>query len=188
MATKNPPDYRDRYCTHPNGNDGWWLELIQAFVKKLGYTGPLPKEASKEIFAAFDSEKAWRVESSFYQLLDFLREKQIGLGIISNWDLRLRGLLEKAGLLKEFSPVIISAEFGYEKPSPRIFQEAEKLSGRPPSQLIYVGDKLELDYYPSQALGWDSYLLTQTKESELPKGCRYIRNLADLLELKDWKI
>ena len=91
-------------------------------------------------------------------------------------------------MLQEFAPVVISAEFGYEKPSPRIFQEAERLSGRSPNQLTYVGDKLELDYYPSQALGWDSYLLTQKKESELPEGCQYIRKLADLLKIKDWKI
>ncbi|MCX7997874.1 MAG: HAD-IA family hydrolase, partial [Leptospiraceae bacterium] len=106
---------------------------------------------------------------------------EIGLGIISNWDLRLRTLLERKNLVQYFHPIIISAEFGYEKPSEKIFLHAQKLIGLEPNQLFYVGDKAELDYYPPKKLGWNAYLLHSPIEgiptiSDLSELIPYLRN------------
>lgn len=56
------------------------------------------------------------------------------------------------------NPVIVSAEFGYEKPSPKIFEEAMRLVGLSGDCLVYCGDKYELDIKIPKSLGWRSYL------------------------------
>ena len=109
-------------------------------------------------------------------MVDYLKEKQIGLGIISNWDLRLRALLENMNLINYFEHVIISAEFGYEKPSPKIFQEGMRLTKLSPPSHFYVGDKLDYDYYPPESLGWKSFWIS--KENQV--GIRKVERLGDL--------
>jgi 2-haloacid dehalogenase len=177
MNQNLPTDFQDRYAVHPEGNDGWWKDLISLFAGKAGYASEIPEIALAEIFSEFDSFSTWQIEPGFAKLEAFAKENRIGLGIISNWDIRLRGLLDKIGLLSKFEHVIISSEFGYEKPSPKIFLEGMRLSGREPTELIYVGDKTHLDYAPTQELGWSSFLLTPKKV----KGYRCIKTLSDII-------
>ncbi|MCB1179732.1 MAG: HAD-IA family hydrolase [Leptospiraceae bacterium] len=174
------PEIRDRYISHPGGNDGWWKELITIFLKKVnGESFVVPGDnIFKEIFSIFDLIDTWKVEESFFELKDYLISNDIGLGIISNWDLRLRKLLTDMNLINYFKFVLISAEFGYEKPSEKIFLEAEKLCGFKSEEIIYVGDKIELDYYPPRKLGWNSFLI-EIEENSNP-GLEKIKKLIDL--------
>lgn len=160
MNSKSNPDFKDRYTIHEGGQDGWWTELIDLFLQKIHSSFVKPSvEVYQEIFSIFDNPNLWKVNSGFEALLSFAKENQIGLGIISNWDLRLRTLLEKKNLTSYFHPILISAEFGYEKPSLKIFLHAQELIGLRPSQIFYVGDKPELDYYPPKQIGWNAFLL-----------------------------
>lgn len=161
MNQKPNPDFKDRYSLHSGGPDGWWLELIDKFIGEIsgGKTLEVAEAIYSEIFSKFEDPDLWNVEPSFDDFLEVVRQRNLGLGIISNWDLRLRKLLQDKGLLREFSPVLISAEFGYEKPSPKIFKEAISISGFQPENLVYIGDKEELDYIPPKALGWNAFIL-----------------------------
>jgi 2-haloacid dehalogenase len=168
LNEKLDPEFRDRYAIHPQGQDGWWRDLIHLFLKRVGGKDEsVPAGAYREIFSVFDDLNIWEIDSGFSDLLSFVERENIGLGIISNWDLRLRGLLGRMNLLQYFSHVIISAEFGYEKPSPKIFEEAQRLAGLDPSQMYYVGDKIELDYIPPRKMGWTSFLISREPQQEL---------------------
>ena len=173
------PDSRDRYNIHPGGQDGWWKELIQNFLESIhgNLDFEIVEDVYREIFQKFEDESLWRVEESFQDVLQFSREKEIPIGIISNWDYRLRGLLKRKGLLELFEPVIVSAEYGYEKPSYRIFEEAEKLSGCKPENLVYIGDKVELDYVTPNSRGWMAFVLGARKDN-IPN----LEKLSDLLK------
>ncbi|ULG84153.1 HAD-IA family hydrolase [Leptospira interrogans] len=61
-------------------------------------------------------------------------------------------------IFEYLNPVIVSAEFGYEKPSPKIFEEAMRLVELSGDCLVYCGDKYELDIKIPKSLGWRSYL------------------------------
>ncbi len=167
MSANGSADFRDRYQNHSNGINGWWIELIDTFVEKTHSPKIEDERVYEEIFSYFDSEKNWNVEESFFKLTEFCLQKSIGLGIISNWDLRLRGLLERLNLDSFFNPIIISAEFGFEKPSLKIFEEGmRRTASLDVEQYSYIGDKAELDYHPPRELGWNSYLL-KSEKSEL---------------------
>ncbi len=172
-----PADYVDRYSLHPKGHTGWWRDLIDSFLFRLAGTKINSDSIYEKIFAKFDDPNNWVVDPTFYDLLDFLKENQIGLGIISNWDLRLRSLLTNLNLIQHFEHVIISAEFGYEKPSPLIFEEAMRLTSLTPENHFYVGDKLEYDYYPPEKMGWTSFWISKEEKA----GVRRVECLGDLI-------
>ena len=55
-----------------------------------------------------------------------LSERGYRLALLSNWDQRLRGLLQALDLAAHFEVMIISGEVGVEKPDIEIFRIAER--------------------------------------------------------------
>ncbi|TGK62420.1 HAD family hydrolase [Leptospira wolffii] len=150
------PEHRDKFHAHVDGSEGWWRDLLGFFLKEIG-SDLEPNPIFQSIFRKFDEPSVWEVDPGFLELLDFAKKNDFGLGIISNWDHRLKQLLSSVGVLHHFDPVLVSAEFGYEKPSPLIFEAAEKLSGLSADKLVYCGDKVELDIIPTRARGWTAF-------------------------------
>lgn len=61
--------------------------------------------------------------------------------------------LRAVGLLKYFNPIIVSGDYGYRKPDPRLFQKAlEALQARP-EQAIFIGNDLYHDISGAQQVG-----------------------------------
>ena len=91
-------------------------------------------------------EKGWDIQhrshaifATLYKFLHFL-PAGIKLAVVSNFDTRLRAILQKLGLLSLFDSVIISAEVKAEKPNPVIFEQACAQLGVSPSQSLVLGD------------------------------------------------
>ncbi|EPG73533.1 HAD hydrolase, REG-2-like, family IA [Leptospira fainei serovar Hurstbridge str. BUT 6] len=155
--TKEPlPEHRDKFHAHSGGSEGWWRDLLGIFLKEIG-SDLDPDPIFLSIFQKFDDPSVWEIDPGFPDLLSFVKKSGYGLGIISNWDHRLRDLLGSVGVLSYFNPIFVSAEFGFEKPSHRIFQAASETVGLPPEKLIYCGDKVELDITPTRELGWTAF-------------------------------
>lgn len=93
-----------------------------------------------ELYDRFASAKVWRVFDDVRPTLLRLKEQGTKLGIISNWDERLRPLLESLELAPFFDAIVISAEVGFCKPSPEIFREALRMLALPAGQVLHVGD------------------------------------------------
>ena len=53
-----------------------------------------------------------------------LSETGVGMYVVSNWDLELVEVLEHLGWMRYFDGVVVSAVSGFEKPEPRLFEEA----------------------------------------------------------------
>jgi putative hydrolase of the HAD superfamily len=62
------------------------------------------------------------------------------LGIISNWDERLRPLLDSLELTPFFDAIVVSVEVGFCKPAPEIFREAVRKLDLPSGNILHVGD------------------------------------------------
>jgi len=79
--------------------------------------------------------------------------------------------------------VIISGEFGAEKPAPAIFDEALRLGGAAASEAIMVGDSLDHDIAGAQAVGMASVWVNRTGGAPRQSGPRpdvVIRRLEEL--------
>jgi putative hydrolase of the HAD superfamily len=96
-----------------------------------------------------------------YETLDWLRDRGIRLGVVTNRVFggpRFREEMEALGLDKYFESVAVSCDLGYMKPHPKIFQHVLDELGASPAETAMVGDSLRADVEASQALGMTAIL------------------------------
>ena len=87
------------------------------------------------------------------------------LGVISNFDGRLRFILEHLGISKFFNQVFISSELGADKPHPEIYQRALELIQFNPADALHVGDDPERDWKGATAAGLSIFRLDRRRNS-----------------------
>lgn len=132
----------------------------------------LPAAVQEEfVFRQMQTVRAVRLMSGAAAALAAVRQSGLLLGIVSNAQAytrrELREALGSAGLEPDIfaSPVSFwSFEHGFSKPDPHVFQTvAARLEacGLVGSAVLMVGDRLDNDLGPAQALGWQTWLLTQ---------------------------
>jgi putative hydrolase of the HAD superfamily len=147
----------------------WWRELV---FRTLGQENQACFEELFEIFARAD---AWQVFPDVEDTLREARSRGLRVGIISNWDERLRPLLDEIGLALYFDSMTISCEIGVEKPDPRIFQAALHAAGVPVKQAVHVGDSDTADVRGAEAVGMTAVLLNRGEGDGV--GVRDLRDL-----------
>ena len=76
------------------------------------------------------------------------------LGIIANQVLGTAQRLEHHGMRPYIDVLIGSAEAGVRKPDPKIFQMALEKANCTPAEAVMVGDRIDNDVRPANALGW----------------------------------
>ncbi len=83
---------------------------------------------------------------------DWLKNVDIKVGVISNFNNNLNGLLDNLyGNI--FSDIIVSELVSLRKPSPDFYKYALKQIDVPAAQILYIGDSLKLDMMPASNLG-----------------------------------
>lgn len=85
-------------------------------------------------------------------LLRALAERY-SLGVIANQNAGLKKRLESRGIGGYFKVIVGSGDAGTAKPDLEIFRAALGQAGCPPSEAVMIGDRLDNDIAPAQALG-----------------------------------
>ncbi|MDB6040445.1 MAG: haloacid dehalogenase, family protein, partial [Verrucomicrobiales bacterium] len=152
-----------------------WSELVSASFQDFGVISP---ECFSAIYEAFAEPSAWRIFPDVLPALAALRSANMRMGIISNWDERLRPLLRALHLSDYFEEITISHEVGYSKPKRQIFQAAMKALRLPASQILHVGDGHREDFEGAREAGFAALLLDRSKARI---GGQTIANLECLL-------
>ncbi len=110
-----------------------------------------------------------------------LREAGHRLVVVSNWDVSLHETLRATGLADLVDGAIASAEAGFAKPDPRIFEAALALAGGSADGATHVGDTIEFDVAGAHAAGWRAVLVARDgPPPRVPAGVPVIRSLAEL--------
>ena len=94
--------------------------------------------------------------------LGALRALGVRSAVVSNWDCSLGGLLAGLGLGGLFDSVVTSAETGFRKPDPRIFEAALATVQCRPERALFVGDSLDVDIAGGRAAGIRSVLIDRS--------------------------
>jgi putative hydrolase of the HAD superfamily len=90
-------------------------------------------------------EKNWLLFDDVIEVLTKLKDKY-KLAIVSNGDsFHQRRKLQKVGIEKYFSEIIISSEVGFSKPNKEIFEITCKKLNVNPQECIMIGDKYKVD-------------------------------------------
>ena len=159
-----------------NDDKGWWRELVDLV---LDQATPALSEFDRDNFFEiayehFAEAGVWEIYPEVSGVLEQLR-RRFQLAVISNFDGRLRFILQHLGISKFFSHVFISSELGADKPDPEIYRRALKLIDRKPTEVLHVGNDSQRDWEAASAAGLSVFRLDRPKNS--------LRDLLTILEL-----
>ncbi|MBI3302154.1 MAG: HAD-IA family hydrolase [Deltaproteobacteria bacterium] len=162
----------------------WWRDLVQNVFAPLG---PFPEFAAyfDALFACFARPDAWRLYPETLEILTALQDRGLLLGIISNFDSRLFGLLEGLGLARFFDPVVISTQAGAAKPETAIFTRALAHHGLRPDDALHIGDSYDADIVGAQSAGLTPVLVDRRGHDQGTDSYLRVRTLAELLAIID---
>lgn len=132
------------------GDPSWrayWARVVGAA------TGCADARLLDALYRHYAAPSAWRVADDARACIVALRSAGLRVGVLSNWDTRLRPLLDGLGLLPVLDAVVVSGECGFEKPDARIFAHAAACLGVEPVALLHVGDDVAADVAGAVAAG-----------------------------------
>jgi putative hydrolase of the HAD superfamily len=153
------------YTMLPNGDAAereWWRQVVgTVFEKALGTPAPdrFLSPCFEALFAHYAEPAAWRVFPEVLGVLAEARAAGLRLAVVSNFDLRLHGILAGHGL--QFDEVITSADARVRKPDPAIFRAALKRLGLQPHEVLHAGDSPVADIEGAAAVGIDACLIAR---------------------------
>lgn len=147
----------------PESDRGFWIEIYEDVLMRLGLRKTLTAERIHELchemYDIFTDPMHYKLFSDVKEVLELLYKRGMRLGLVSNFALTLRDILEVNEIVHYFDPVIISTEVGLEKPNPAIFQLALERSGLKAEHVLYVGDHEINDIWAPNQVGIDAVRL-----------------------------
>jgi putative hydrolase of the HAD superfamily len=147
-----------------------------------------PALADNETFFAslydrFTHLNAWHIFEDVVSGLESLKTSGIRLGIVSNWDDRLRPLLERLQLGHWFEMMVISCETDCRKPDPAIFRRAAAAFGLPPGRIMHVGDSWEHDVLGARRAGFRAVQVQRDGAADDTDHCTTLSRLVARLSI-----
>jgi len=131
---------------------GEWLRIVGDTFGAAIPEGAL-RPLFDDLYERFVTPDAWDLAPGALDALRYLQGLGLRLGVLSNWDVRLRETLAGLGLDRFFDFVITSCEVGFEKPHARIFRAALDAGGELPGRVVHIGDSRDADIVPALELG-----------------------------------
>ncbi|MBA3882936.1 MAG: HAD-IA family hydrolase [Chthoniobacterales bacterium] len=153
---------------------GWWAELVDRVIEEVAPdTQDLDRDAFFEAaYSHFAEAGVWELYPEVIEILEPFHSR-FRLGVVSNFDGRLRMVLEQLGISRYFGDVVISSEVGADKPDPFIFERAAELAGVPPDEALHVGDDPVRDWEGAASAGLAVFRLDRPRNSlrDLATAC-----------------
>jgi putative hydrolase of the HAD superfamily len=145
---------------------GWWRALVE---RVLDQVAPSLREPDRDNFFEvayehFAEAGVWKVYPEVLDVLEQLRER-FQLAVISNFDGRLRFILQNLGISKYFANVFISSELGADKPDREIFRRALTIMHLDANEVLHVGDDPERDWKAAASAGLSTFQLKRPQNS-----------------------
>ncbi len=164
----------------------FWLKVVSRVFEPGGIAPSQAQAILDVLYERFAHAATWRVEPTWPQVLTACRTHGVKVGLVSNWDVRLRALLDELGIPSQVDAVVISAECGVEKPDPAIFHAALRLLGVDGQESLHTGDTFDDDCEAARAAGMQAVWFNP-HGAPLPEGAvadsPQVRQLADLLPM-----
>jgi putative hydrolase of the HAD superfamily len=133
---------------------GWWRALVDMVLSDAAPSlHQLDRDNFFEVaYEHFAEAGVWQVYPDVLEVISKLSERT-RLAVVSNFDGRLRMILEQLGISKFFSYVFVSSEIGADKPDPEIFRRALSFIDLEAEEVLHVGDDPERDWQAAEAAG-----------------------------------
>jgi putative hydrolase of the HAD superfamily len=177
--------YEDRYrtddtfWTNEDETSQVWVGMYSLLCRRLGIAEQ-PEQIARRVYDEFGRAERWQAYTDVEPAFRRLRARGCAVGIISNWDRRLAGLLGGVGLAGHVDTVVSSAEVGLRKPDPRIFELALDRVGVTAADAAHVGDHHYADVLGAQAAGMTAVLIDRHDKVGGDAPGLFLRTLDDL--------
>jgi putative hydrolase of the HAD superfamily len=148
----------DTFWTSEEATSGVWVGMYSLLARRLGIEDEA-ESLARAVYDEFGKAERWRAYDDVAVEFTRLRTAGVRLGIISNWDGRLEGLLEGLGLAQLLDTVVCSATVGLHKPDPRIFELACSRLEVDPASCVHVGDHFYSDVLGARAAGMRAVMI-----------------------------
>lgn len=151
----------DKDYMHLRDPEAWWNNICRVFERAYMMNGVVPEKAcvyAKETRKYLVAPEYYNLYDDTVDILKFFKENGYRNIILSNHIPELPEIVKNLGLMEYVDICISSANVGFEKPNPKIFNLAFELAGNPETVLM-VGDNLKADVRGAEAVGIKAILV-----------------------------
>ncbi len=136
--------------------DPHWRAYFAAVIERC--TKSDSPELVNELYEHFAKGEVWRLADGARECIIALRDAGLKVGVLSNWDVRLRRILDDLGVVPLVDAVLVSAEIGADKPDRRAFVAVCTGFGVKANELLHLGDDADVDVEGARAAGCHGWL------------------------------
>ena len=160
-----------------------FVHYTATIIEHMGGRGPAVVAVAQRIYEQWAGNHHFEMYDDVEPVLRTLAERGLTLGVISNSHRSLEAFKAHFKLDALLSIGISSAEHGFMKPHPSIFETALREAKVRAADAVMVGDSLKADIEGAVAAGMRAVLIRRSGEvpAALPPGVLVIRSLRDLL-------
>ncbi|HNW71758.1 MAG TPA: HAD-IA family hydrolase [Candidatus Paceibacterota bacterium] len=120
-----------------NVGNSSWKEIATLVAQKFGATD---NQVSYIQNLIKEDGKTRKINLELIEIIKNLRNSNYKIALLSNNVTELRQRLVDKGIISLFDEIIISAEVGHQKPSPKIFEHLFKGLGLKADEIVFVDD------------------------------------------------
>ena len=161
-----------------------FISYTRRIIEGMGGRGEALDQAAKDIYDEWSECGHFTMYEEVPDVLRAIHARGIKIGLISNTQRCLTSFQTHFALDGLFTVAVSSADHGYMKPHPSIFEAALRQVGATPAQALMVGDSLAHDIEGARQLGMRAVLVSRTGRPEsCPPDVPIVHSLRDLLPL-----
>ena len=164
----------------------WWRRVVADTFAEFGTF----RDFEGYFAALFDflgDPANWKADPEAEPLLARLKQRGHTLGVISNFDYRVYGIMNGLGLGAYFDSMTISSEAGWAKPAREIFAAALGRHALTPGEALHVGDSEQMDLAGALGAGIAAVLIDRRASERCSitgRGAR-VASLSAVIEVAD---
>uniref|UniRef100_A0A914CLM2 Haloacid dehalogenase-like hydrolase domain-containing protein 3 n=1 Tax=Acrobeloides nanus TaxID=290746 RepID=A0A914CLM2_9BILA len=151
------------YAFNKGGAIVWWSQVVQHCFLHASNNKTLLQELALKLYDHYSRIEPWTlVDDRAIECLKALKSRGYFIAITSNFDSRLRSLLQEFGIISHVDFLALSGELGVSKPDPAIFEALlKRFDLKSPNEILHIGDDYEKDYLAARNFGSSAYLIAQ---------------------------
>lgn len=169
------------WSTSREASRRFWGNLYAAALEQLEI-GDGSGTIAEALYTKFTRYESYRLFPDAIPTLKAVKGAGMVVGLISNFEEWLEGMLIEMEVAGLFDLMVISGKEGIEKPDPAIFKLATSRSGIPATESVYVGDHPRIDVEGAEAIGMGAVLIDRRGRHRTFEGTR-IEGLDQLIRL-----
>ena len=157
----------------------FWNQYYRDLLEVLNIPRAERTNFALRIYEKLSRPQGYALYPDVIPVLERLAAEGYRLALVSNWEAWGAELVDYLGISRYFPTQVLSGCVGVEKPDAAIFRLALEQAALPPEQVLFIGDIVELDIEPAEAVGMQAVLIDRHAERSA-KDPACIRSLHEL--------